>query len=378
MSVDPPSPSGPPERDRPASPDASPEVTDSDLWNLDEDLPARPAAAPTPRTASKKPVVEEIGSAPESASSPEKSVQRAKTRARAAEKPKEDLFTTPQTSRNVPDEIGELDQDSAEETAVLKVIPENEIPQTAPAPAPAPAPVPLPESPAAPEPEPIAESKAPETLEGSLKSSSDEPRRNRPKAPAAKAEELSWTRPSRRDILSLGAFAFVLLLVAIWVISRFFTQLHFQSKMVDMPDFPVSGQHATLSEAETYWREPVRDGPSRDVAKREVVMIPVLDLSLESGKSSQGALRIIFRNNEGTPIGDPITRSFSGGHFDASGNAKISFPSTNGFTDKGTFNGYRTRTGRPWMADVMEGPSVDAPAGSFKLLVQIPVLPQPR
>ncbi|QJE97722.1 hypothetical protein [Luteolibacter luteus] len=291
--------------------------------------------------------------------------------------------------RSSPDEIGELDHDEfadePEETATLKVIPESEISPADPAPAPTPNPVPAPATtPAvvkakadpAPAPVPVVENAAPATLETSPKSS-NEPRHNRPPT-AAKTQDTPWTRPSRRDIMSLGAFSFVLLLVAIWVISRFFTQLHFQSKLVDMPDFPVSGQHASVATAETYWREPVREGPSRDVAKREVVMIPVLDLSLDPGKSPQGALRIIFRNHEGMPIGDPITRSFNGGRFDASGSEKISFPSTNGFTDKGVFNGYRTRTGRPWMADVMEGPSVDAPAGSFKLLVQIPVLPQPR
>lgn len=367
MSVDPPSSSGTPDRDRPASPDASPEVTDADLWNLDEDLPAKPAAAPTPRSSGKKPLVEEIGQEP--AGTPEKNVQRAQTRTRAAEKPKDDLFSQPQASRSTPDEIGELDQEDTtgipEDAAILKVVPENEAAETAPIPAPAP------------DPEPVAERKEPDPLGVPLKSAG-EPRPNRPKASAGKSEGQSWTGPSRRDIVSLGVFAFVLLLVAIWVISRFFTQFHFQSKMVEMPDFPVSGQHAALAGAETYWREPIREGPSRDVAKREVVMIPVLDLSLEPEKSAKGALRIIFRNNEGTPIGDPITRSFTGGRFDASGDAKISFPSTNGFTDKGAFNGYRTRIGRPWMADVMEGPSVDAPAGSFKLLVQIPVLPQPR
>lgn len=377
MPVDPPSPSDSPDRDRPASPDASAEVTDADLWNLDEDFPARQAAAPTPRAASKKPAVEEIG--PEAAGTSDKNVQRAKTRARAAEKPKEDLFSQPQAPRSSPDEIGELDHDDLtavpeEKSATLKIIPENEPPQIDPAPAPS---LSLHKATPVAEPRPV-ESKSPDPLEAPLKAS-DEPRRNRPKASAEKkAEDPSWTRPSRRDIVSLGTFAFVLLLVAIWVISRFFTQLHFRSELVEMPDFPVAGQHATLANAETYWREPVRDGPSRDVAKREVVMIPVLDLSLNPEKSAQGALRIIFRNGDGSPIGDPITRSFHGGRFDASGDPKISFPSTNGFTDKGAFNGYRTRTGRPWMADVMEGPSVDGPAGSFKLLIQIPVLPQPR
>lgn len=369
MSVDSPKPSGSPDPDRPSNPDAPNEVTDADLWNLEEDLPARPVAQPTPRDSKRKPGAGDLDLELSGAS--ERNVQRGKTRNRTTEKAKEDLFSSSQSpQRSVEDEIGDLedreDFSDDDENAVLVVIPEEED-ELAPVPA-TPTPV------AAPSNKVEAVEISPET-----DAVPAETRRNRPKTPAAETVAANpWFRPSRRDVFAIGGFAFILLLTGIWVISRFSAHLHFQSSVVEMPDYPLKGEHAVISNGETYWREPVRDGPSRDVARREVAMIPVLELTLDSGKSSAGALRVIFRNAEGEAVGDSITRSFAGGRFDASGDAKIAFPATDGFLEEGTFNGYRTRTGKPWMVEVLEGPSSDSPAGSFKKLADVPVLPQRR
>ena len=366
MSVDSPKPSGSPDPDRPSNPDAQNEVTDADLWNLEEDLPARPTAQPTPRDSKRKPGAGDLELDLSGAS--ERSVQRGKTRSRSTEKSKEDLFSTAQAPpRPMEDEIGELEDreefsDDDSEDAVLVVIPEEEEPAPPPA-----------------EPKPAKKEVAPETPREESDEPSAEARRNRPKKTAVEQAAASpWFRPSRRDVFAIGGFAFILLLTGIWVISRFSAHLHFQSSVVEMPDYPLKGEHAVISEGETYWREPIREGASRDVARREVAMIPVLELNLDPGKSSDGALRVIFRNSEGEAVGDSITRSFAGGRFDASGDPKIAFPATDGFLEEGTFNGYRTRTGKPWMVEVLEGPSINAPASSFKKLVDIPVLPQRR
>jgi hypothetical protein len=184
-------------------------------------------------------------------------------------------------------------------------------------------------------------------------------------------------RIHRRDAINLAAFAFVLLLAAIWVLTRFFSLFEFKSQFVEMPDFPLKGQHASIGGADTFWREPVRSGEQRDFARREVAMIPVLELTLDPA-SSAGALLVIFRNGQGEPVGDAIRRSFRDGRFDASGNATITFPATDGFIEEGNYHAYRTGKGAPWMAEVLEGPSVDAPAGDFRPLAPIPVSPLRR
>ncbi len=353
MPADPPSPSGTPEPDQPLKPEVPEDAVEADLWNLDEELPAKPSAVPVPRQMGRKGENEDPAEG--------KSVQRGKARAYPAEKPKEEPL--PPAPRQAEDEFGELDDrlpaDGPEEDAVLLVLPEEAPPAAEPGPAP--------EEPAPPAPEPAPA--------GEKEPAEDAPRRNRPKADAASP---SWHRPSKRDVVGLGIFSFLLLMTAIWVVTRFFTQFHFESGIMKMPDFPAGGQYATLIQAETYWREPVREGPSPDAARREVAMIPVLDLTLDSGKSALGALRVIFRDATGEPLGDSLSRSFTGGNFDATGSSSISFAATDGFLDTGTYNGYRTRKGRPWRVDVMEGPSVDAPASSFKKLVEIPILPQSR
>jgi hypothetical protein len=203
-------------------------------------------------------------------------------------------------------------------------------------------------------------------------------RRSEVAAKARPAALPALPRLNRREVLGIAAFAFTLLLGAIWVLSRVLGSFEFKSEFVESPDFPVTGQHVTLAAADTYWREPVRSGDSRDFARREVTVIPVLELSLDPARAGNGALLVIFRNSQGEPVGDSIRRSFSGGRFDASGDATISFPSTDGFIATADFNAYRSGKGEVWMADVLEGPSVDAPADRFLPLASLPVLPKLR
>jgi hypothetical protein len=356
MSAEPPSSSGLPNRSRPVLSDLSKETTEGDLWNLDDDEPAAPKHQPTPPPEGPKP----RGGQRETPGITTPPVSRGKPPA----EPVHPL--APRGERPVvPDEIGDLDEldEPAEEEVVVMIVPDDAVedlpaPVKTTAPAaktgPAQTPAPEPEIPAVPENKP------------------------RPAAPPASRPAPTRPRMNRREALGLALFAFVLLVAAIWVITRFFGQIPMKSEFVEGPDFPVKGEHASLANAETFWRVPLRDGASRDVARREVVMIPVLEIELDPEGSPSGALRVVFRNGQGEPVGDSITRSFSAGRFDASGNAKAAFPATDGFLDQGTFNAYRTGKGDPWTAEVLEGPSVDAPASSFKKLAPIPVLPLRR
>jgi hypothetical protein len=360
--------SGLPGRSRPALSDLSKETTEADLWNLDDDLTERPlpqpAHPPLPRVIART-EVEEEAPAPESPapeapapaeSAPPPGPQAPKPRGRtpAQRRPDHDHPLGHPSQRGPrADEIGELDEPA--EQAPRPSSPPPAKPAAAarpPEPAPQPAAVPV----------ALEKPDAAATAKGSTKS---------PTRPLAK-------RIDRREAVGLVAFAVVLLLVAIWVLARFFNQFEFKSALAEMPDFPAHGEHASLSAANTFWREPVRTGADRDFARREVMMIPVLDLTLESQRSPGGALLVIFRNSQGEPVGDSIRRSFRGGVFDASGTPLMSFPATDGFVAEGDYQAYRTGGGEPWIAEVLEGPSVDAPAGNFKPLVSIPVSPLRR
>jgi hypothetical protein len=354
MSAEPPSSSGLPGRNRPALSDLSKETTEGDLWNLDDELAERSAPRVTHPPMPRQPA--------EAAAPQERAAARGKTPAQDRPNPGDPLAR--KVERPVAaDEIGDLIDDGDEPaTAAVRIIPEEE-PRSAPEP-------PARGITAAPEQAPRERAEAPQAKESPPRVAADSQR------PASRA--LPRPRLKRREILGLAAFAFSLLLAAIWVLSRFFSSFEFKSEFVQGPDFPVKGEHAALAGAETYWRPPVREGDARDFARREVKMIPVLEVTLDPDGSPDGALLVIFRNGEGKPVGDSIRRSFSGGRFDSSGDATISFPATDGFAAQGDFNAYRTGKGESWMAEILEGPSVDAPAGSFKLLAPIPVLPKLR
>jgi hypothetical protein len=357
MSAEPPSSPGLPGRSRPALSELSKETTEGDLWNLDDELaeaaPPRISHPPLPRQATKpeelpeaeeSPATAKVAAAASEADEPASGPQAPKPRGKtpAQSRPDHDSPLGNRAARGpLPDEIGDLDEP-------------REIPPR-PAPAAQPSTTPAPQ-PAATLPEAPVPAAAPSTK------------------PAATSPASAGTRPriTRREAVNLAAFAFVLLLAAIWVLTRFFSLFEFKSQFVEMPDFPLKGRHASIGEADTFWREPIRDGEQRDFARREVAMIPVLQVTLDPD-SSTGALLVIFRNGEGEPVGDAIRRSFRDGRFDASGNATITFPATDGFVEEGNYHAYRTGKGEPWMAEVLEGPSVDAPAGNFHPLAPIPV-----
>jgi hypothetical protein len=363
MSAEPSSSSGLPGRHRPHLSELNRETTEDDLWNLDEEDPAAQTnpKKPTPRELPQKPVATE-SELPGTAKD-----ERAPAVETAAAKP---LQNQPRPSR--PDEIGDLDEDEAvKEPVALTTSIDEDPPAAAP-------PVRKKESAAETETRVEAPEKtAPQATEPEHPAPAT-PKENRPRqaAPAAKGS-LPRPRLNRREVIGIASFAVVVMIAAVWVLTRFFSQLSFSDDSAGLPDFPLKGEVARVASAETFWREPIRDGSNRDVAKREVVVIPVLEVTLDPD-SGGGALRVIFRNDQGEPVGDPITRSFGAGRFEASGSATIAFPATDGFLKDGSFQAYRTGKGKLWTADVLEGPSASSAASSFKKLSSIPILPLRR
>lgn len=353
MSAEPPSSSGLPGRSRPQLSDLSRETTEDDLWNLDEEAPVIAVRQPNPAPTGPLPPPAEAPEVPRPAQAP---VPRGMPTA-----------AEPPLSRKerpvVKDEIGDLDESEPEKEEVTLVAPHE--PESEPASPPSPASMPVAEEVIL-EPAAAADLAPPPTKE------------NKPRQAPLPKGNLPRPRLNRREVIGIASFAFVLMIAALWVVSRFFTQLSFKDDPTAAPDYPLKGAGVTVAAAETFWREPVREGDARDVARREVVMIPVLELTLDPENSPAGALRVIFRNSQGQPVGDPITRTFAVGRFEASGNATIAFPATDGFEKDGDFHAYRTGKGDPWIVEILEGPSADAPAGSFKKLAPIPILPLRR
>lgn len=126
-------------------------------------------------------------------------------------------------------------------------------------------------------------------------------------------------------------------------------------------DFPIKGERLEIKAATTYWRPPIATGDNRDTFRRGTVFIPAIKLTIGSGS---GALRFVFRNQDGDPIGDVQTRTVSAGE-------TIEIPATAGFDDAGMHAAYRTGQDKPWTITVKEAASVNAANEAFMKFFEI-------
>lgn len=185
----------------------------------------------------------------------------------------------------------------------------------------------------------------------------------------------SWqiTRFSRLE--TLLSLAFLLLLVGggFWSAQLFRQHVRAQADPYSEPEFPAKGALAMIETAETYWRPPVKEGPDADPTQREVILIPVIDITLGSCASPSGVIRVMFTNDMGDIVGDTITRAYRDSRFASNDSPTASFPSTTGFTNFGEQEAYRAYLGNPWSIRVYEGPDETAPSSAFRLLFSTPI-----
>jgi hypothetical protein len=155
-------------------------------------------------------------------------------------------------------------------------------------------------------------------------------------------------------------------LIAILALGATFSILHFSNRVPTRSiyaqdlDLPIEGRSVKVTAASTFWRQPITGGDSPDVVKRGTKLIPVLKLTVES---KSAAIRVLFRNEDGLVIGDPINRSVSG-------KTQLNIPATGGFEDIGMHAAYRTGESPPWIAQVLEASDSGASIDKFKLLLE--------
>jgi len=158
----------------------------------------------------------------------------------------------------------------------------------------------------------------------------------------------------------------IALLVAILALTTTFSLIHFSNEVPIKPliaeqlDFPIEGKLITVKSLETYWREPVTRGDDADVVRRDVKLIPTIRIGIEG---SPGAIRVLFRNESETVVGDNISRQIEK-------DGIIEITATDGFEDIGMHAAYRTGEGERWTVQVLEGPSVGAPREKFRALLE--------
>ena len=169
-------------------------------------------------------------------------------------------------------------------------------------------------------------------------------------------------------------FLALLLIGAIVTVSIFRSHLKVHADPYATPDFPVKGSIATVAKVETFWRTPVVGGATPDTTKLNVILLPVITITLNECKAPQGALRVMFLNHNNEIVGDTLIKSYNNNHFNSTQSATMSFVSTAGFTEFGEKEAYRAKISKPWTIQVFEGPSESADSNSFKLLFTTPIV----
>lgn len=183
--------------------------------------------------------------------------------------------------------------------------------------------------------------------------------------PAADTAAVSHS-PTSSKPLSLSEKACLFAIVAALAgtaglgIVHFSKEIPVDSSVSKKASLPVEGKMIRVTTAETYWRKPITEGENADSVRRGVILIPTLKIEA-SGKSS--AIRIFFRDSDGTLVGDSSTHAISG-------NQTLTISATDGFTDMSMHASYRTGEYARWMIEAFEGPAIDAPIEQFHPLFE--------
>lgn len=182
-------------------------------------------------------------------------------------------------------------------------------------------------------------------------------------APPAVSKSLS-------PLEKIGLIAFIVLLLGGGV----FFMIHSINKLPEKKaglterDFPRKGKLIEALKVTTYWRPPITTGPNADTFRRGTELLPVLEIETSSGPA---ALRIFFKNEAGTLVGDGITRPVNG-------KSQLTLVATAGFEDLGMHAAYRAGNAEKWTIEVLEGPSINAPGSEFKPLFELPISTERR
>ncbi len=159
---------------------------------------------------------------------------------------------------------------------------------------------------------------------------------------------------------SMTAIVVALMITAALANIHFNKDIPVGSEISEKVSLPVEGKILSVSAYETYWREPDTQGETPDIVRSGVKLIPTIKIQT-SGNS--GAIRVFFRDEEGTLVGDSTTLAISG-------DKSLTISATNGFTDLSMHTSYRTGNTPRWIIQILEGPAIDAPIEAFKTLFQ--------
>ena len=194
-------------------------------------------------------------------------------------------------------------------------------------------------------------------------------------APAPDTENNTSEKSPKKTLhyiekIVLGALAAVLIALTIWACMW----LNGKNKLADTQEtiqLPAVGQYATISALSTIWISPEK----KPGVNQNAVIVPSAKITLDENASSQGALRLYFKNADKTSIGDTITLPFKNGKF-SNGSNTIEITASDGFHLEGQFYAYQVDHTAPWRLLILEASDASQSGSQFKTLLNAPVSSQ--
>jgi len=185
------------------------------------------------------------------------------------------------------------------------------------------------------------------------------PPRNKPTEIRVKGKvsaNRTLTRISPIEKISILAVIVLLGAIAAWGLTLYYKHAPEGNLITFDTDFPIQGESTTVSEVETWWRHPIREGENADQGVRTTInLIPCARIKITDTKNA--LLWVTFRNGERDLVGDPINLAISNGKFVESGSDEIEIHSTSGFTNSSEINAYGNGDIDPWSVVIVEAKS---------------------
>ena len=173
-------------------------------------------------------------------------------------------------------------------------------------------------------------------------------------APQTKARTKDPSSTSILEKVAIFLLMAALVSVAVWGAFAYVDNAPNGTLIEFKQDFPIEGEHITIDEVATGWREPVRDGddPDNGVVV-EARLIPCASIKVSGSGSTD--LQVSFRDGEGRLIGDIVNLSVQGGKFQSTQSSVAVIHATAGFTNPTMINPYLNGDIDPWSLSIVEG-----------------------
>ena len=221
----------------------------------------------------------------------------------------------------------DLDDDETTETPLTEEV---EIPQEREEPTPEPAPE-------QPEPEPLQQTPEPEPV------------------PVAESEQTGKKKEpnSLLEKICLSLVLAIFVGAAIWGLSTYLNDAPQAEALTFNQDYPLQGNSVTITNVETWWRKPIREGDNID---SDVIitaeLIPCAQITISDANTEE--IRVTFRNSELQLVGDIINIPVSNGKFVETNSTEIEINATAGFSDEAYIHSYANQDIEPWALSIFE------------------------